>query len=301
MDLCFTPDMATEITLQPIRRFGFDAAILFSDILVVPYALGQAVRFEEGVGPKLEAVRSAADLGGLSAEGAIERLEPVMETVRRLSGALPEDVTLIGFAGAPWTVASYMVEGGSSKDYGLVKAWAYQKPESFAVLMDLLVRTTIEYLDAQVVAGAEALQIFDSWASALPHKALERWSLDPIQRIVAGVKERHPEVPVIVFPRAVGVNYRGFAERSAADGLSLDSGLPLDWARDALGGSVTLQGNLDPVVLVAGGDALRDGVSEILAAMEGQAFIFNLGHGILPQTPPEHVAELIGLVRGRTA
>ena len=298
LELCLTPEMATEITLQPIRRFGLDAAILFSDILVIPHALGQAVSFEEGVGPRLEALESIADLEALRGGGAVERLGPVMETVGRLKEALPDDVTLIGFAGAPWTVASYMVEGGSSRDYTLVKRWAYGDPGNFQALIDLLVATTVDYLDAQVTAGAEVVQVFDSWASVLPARALERWSLEPIRRIVAGLKERHPDVPVIVFPRAVGVGYAVFAERCGADALSLDSSLSLDWAREALGSDVVLQGNLDPVALLVGGEALQGAAGDILEKLEGRPFIFNLGHGVLPQTPLEHVAELVARVRG---
>ena len=298
LDLCYTPELAIEVTLQPIRRFGFDASILFSDILVVPHALGQSVGFEEGSGPRLDPLQSVEDIGRLSREGALERLAPVLETVRGLSAALPKEVTLIGFAGAPWTVASYMVEGGSSRDFLLAKGWAFRDPEGFGQLIDLLVDATVDYLDAQVTAGAEVLQIFDSWASALPAVAMRRWSLEPIKRIVSGVKARHPEVPVIVFPRAVGIGYETFARSCGADALSLDSTVPLDWAAEALGGSVVLQGNLDPVVLLSGGAELRESVGEILGAMRGRAFVFNLGHGILPQTPVEHVEELIALVRG---
>lgn len=297
LELCYTPELAAEATLQPIRRFGFDAAILFSDILVVPDALGQAVSFEEGAGPRLEPLRGETALVRLSRQGALERLGTVLETVRLVRAGLPPEVALIGFAGAPWTVASYMVEGGSSRDFALVKAWALGAPESFAMLIDLLVETTIEYLDGQVSAGAEAVQLFDSWASALPASVLRRWSLEPMRRIVAGLKARHPGVPVILFPRGIGVGYEVFAAESGADGLSLDSGVPLDWARERLQGRLTVQGNLDPIALLAGGEALRGGTREILEALGGGPLVFNLGHGILPQTPLEHVAELVALVR----
>ena len=299
LDLCFTPDLAVEVTLQPIRRYAFDAAILFSDILVVPHALGQKVWFEEGVGPRLEALADAEDLSRLSADALRERLAPVFETLRRLSGELPEAVTLIGFAGAPWTVASYMLEGGSSKDFATIKTWAYGDPEGFQRLIDLLVSATADYLIAQVEAGAEVLQLFDSWAGVLPEEELRRWCLAPASEIVRRVKAVHPKVPVILFPRGAGMLYRDFAEGSGADALSLDSTMPLAWARDSLQGVVTLQGNLDPLALVVGGQAQRDAVARILEHLNGGPFIFNLGHGIVPQTPPDHVAALVEQVRGQ--
>ena len=298
LELCYTPELAVEVTLQPIRRYGFDAAILFSDILVVPDALGQAVRFEEGVGPKLEALTCAADLDSLESGAVLERLEPVLETVRGLAGTLPGETTLIGFAGAPWTVATYMIEGGSSRDFAAVKGWAYREPDSFQSLIDTLVEATTGYLLGQVEAGAEVLQIFDSWAGALPASEMRRWSLEPMARIVAGVKARHPRVPVILFPRGVGLGYLDFAEASGADGLSIDAGVPVQWARDQLQSHVVVQGNLDPVRLLAGGEGLQWEVAAILDALAGGPFVFNLGHGILPETPPETVEALVATVRG---
>ena len=297
LDLCFTPELAVEVTLQPIRRFGFDAAILFSDILVVPHALGQKVWFEEGVGPRLAPLDPTAGLAELSLEGFETALAPVFETLRGLSAALPSETALIGFAGAPWTVASYMIEGGSSKDYAAAKAWAYGAPESFQALIDLLVEATAAYLCRQVEAGAEALQIFDSWAGVWPESYLRRWCLAPAREIVARVRARHPQVPIILFPRGAGPLYEAYAAESGAQGLSLDTTLPLAWARDRLQSQMTVQGNLDPLLLVAGGEGLRRGVAEIRSALGGGPFIFNLGHGIVPQTPPEHVAQLIELVR----
>ncbi|MGF1609692.1 MAG: uroporphyrinogen decarboxylase, partial [Kiloniellales bacterium] len=258
LEFCYTPELAVEATLQPIRRFGFDAAILFSDILVVPDALGQRVWFEEGSGPRLEPITMPDDLERLSVEGLEERLAPVFETLSRLSRALPEETALIGFAGAPWTVASYMVEGGSSRDFGRVKAWAYGDPEGFQRLIDLLSEATARYLLAQAAAGAEALQLFDSWAAVLPEDPLRRWCLAPAKAIVRRIKAQHPDLPVILFPRGAGILYRDFAQESGADGLSLDTTVPLGWARETLQDQVALQGNLDPILLVSGGAAMRE-------------------------------------------
>ena len=295
LDLCFTPELAAEVTLQPIRRFGFDAAILFSDILVVPWALGQPLRFEEGRGPILDPIVPEG-LEGLERQGVIERLSPVMETVRRVSAALPPHTTLIGFAGAPWTVASYMIEGGGSKEFLRAKRWALGMPERFAELIGILEDATVDYLCAQIEAGAEAVQLFDSWAGVLAEAELERWSLAPLRRIVERVKGRHPEVPVILFPRGAGLGYARFAEASGADGLSLDTSVPLGFAAE-LQRRITVQGNLDPAALVTGGRALEEGVDRLLEALDHGPFIVNLGHGVVPETPLEHVQALIDRVR----
>ena len=297
LDLCFTPDLAVEVTLQPIRRYGFDAAILFSDILVVPHALGQRVWFEEGIGPRLEPLRRSQDLVRLSADGLHEALAPVYETLRRLRAELPEQTALIGFAGAPWTVASYMIEGGTSKDFATAKTWAYRAPDEFAPIIDLLVESTSDYLIAQVEAGAEVLQLFDSWAGVWPEAALRRWCLEPAAEIIRRVKAAHPDVPVILFPRGAGALYEVFANEAGAEGLGLDTTVPLTWARERLQGSVTLQGNLDPLLLVAGGAAMDQAVARILDTLGAGPFIFNLGHGITPETPPEHVERLVYQVR----
>lgn len=299
LQLCFTPDLATEVTLQPIRRYGFDAAILFSDILVIPHALGQKVWFQEGEGPKLEALMDSSELGRLSLETLHDRLEPVYETVDRLSTALPQETTLIGFAGAPWTVASYMIEGGSSKDFQKAKTWAYGDPEGFQRLIDLLVEATSRYLCRQIEAGAEALQVFDSWAGVWPESAFRRWCLDPMAAIVRQVKAQHPTVPIILFPRGAGPLYPAVAAETSADGLSLDTTVPLAWAAKELQPHVTVQGNLDPILLVAGGEALETAAKTILDGLSGGPFVFNLGHGIVPQTPPEHVAKLLDIIRSR--
>lgn len=300
LDLCLTPEMAVEITLQPVRRYGLDGAILFSDILVVPYALGRRLWFEEGVGPRLDPL-GEADIGGLAPDALHQVLAPVYETLRRLSGLLPGEVALIGFAGAPWTVASYMVEGGTSRDFAAVKGWAYGDPDGFGRLIDVLVDATAEYLKAQVVAGAEVLQLFDSWAGVLPAGALRRWCLEPTARIVQAVKATYPEVPIIVFPRGAGVLYEAYATEVGANALALDTTVPVHWARDRLQGKMAVQGNLDPLYVVTGGEAMRTAAEEVLAGLTDGPYVFNLGHGVVPQTPPENVAELVRIVRGWAA
>lgn len=299
LDLCYSPKHAVEVTLQPVRRYGMDAAILFSDILVVPHALGQQVRFEEGRGPVLEALTGAEDLYRLPGlAGFHQRLAPVYETVAGIKEKLDENTTLIGFAGAPWTVASYMIEGGSSRDFARIKSWIYQRPKDFAALMEVLIEATSQYLVRQVEAGAEVLQLFDSWAGALSHRELLRWSLEPARAITERIRMAHPEVPVILFPRGAGAGYVDFARAGFARGLGLDTSVPLDWARCQLQGGPALQGNLDPQVLVAGGEIMRSAALEILEKLNHGPFIFNLGHGIVPETPPEHVTELAKIIRG---
>lgn len=298
LDLCFNPDLAIEVTLQPIRRFGFDAAILFSDILVVPYALGQNLWFEEGQGPKLTPLDPARDLGELSLDSFHDRLGPVYETLSGLTRTLPKQTALIGFAGAPWTVASYMIEGGSSRDFATAKLWAYQKPDLFARLIDLLVEATSQYLLRQIKQGAEVLQLFDSWAGAWPAAQILEWCFEPVLKIIARVKAEHPKVPIILFPKGIGPSYEVFADCHEVEALSLDSSLPLDWVGRHLKGKAVLQGNLDPLVLVSGGSALEKATTDLLEGMEGSPFIFNLGHGIVPQTPPSHVENLLRFVRG---
>lgn len=297
LDLCYNPALATEVTLQPIRRFGFDAAILFSDILVVADGLGQKVGFEEGRGPVLEALQGGGDLARLGLDGFHQKLGPVYETVGRIKAALPQETALIGFAGAPWTVASYMIEGGSSRDYAKAKQWIYQRPKEFAALMELLIEATGQYLIRQVEAGAEVLQLFDSWAGALAYPEMVRWCLEPAKAIVARVRMAHPEVPFILFPRGIGAGYLDFARAPAGDGLSLDSSVKLEWAWTQLQGKVALQGNLDPQLLVAGGSMMRVAAERILRTLGQGPFVFNLGHGIVPETPPEHVGELVKLVQ----
>jgi uroporphyrinogen decarboxylase len=299
LDLCNAPALAAEVTLQPVRRFGFDAAILFSDILVVPQALGQPLEFLEGEGPKLDPITNTAGLARLSIDGLEDRLSPVYETVRRVKAELPDGVALIGFSGAPWTLACYMAEGGGSKDFAAVKRWAYADPAGFGALVDLLTEAVIGHLSRQIVAGAEAVQLFDSWAGVLAEEAFTRYVTVPARRIAEALHARHPGVPLIGFPRGAGLMIASYADNTGVDALALDTTVPLGWAARTL--TVPLQGNLDPVCLLAGGEALRNGVRAIRRAYAGRAAVFNLGHGVLPRTPPEHVAELVRVLREEIA
>lgn len=289
LDLCFSPPLAAEITLQPVRRFGTDAAILFSDILTIPFALGQQVQFVEGRGPVLGPLDPAA----LHPVG--NRLDAVYETVGLVREGLPEETALIGFAGAPWTVAAYMIEGGSSRDWLQARRMALGEPGRFAELIDLLVEATVDHLAAQADAGAEALQLFDSWAGLLPPAGIRRWCLEPARRIAAALRERHPAVPLILFPRGAGVLAAEFA--GTGDCIGLDTTADPAWAAGAVQGQAAVQGNLDPMLLVIGGGAMERAAREILSALRHGPHIFNLGHGVLPVTPPEHVAALRRIVR----
>lgn len=298
LKLCYTPKLAAEVTLQPIRRYGFDAAILFSDILVVPDALGQTVGFFEGEGPKLDPVRTVADLTRLDPMKTGETFSKVFETVARLRQDLPNETALIGFCGAPWTVATYMVQGEGSSDQLEARLWAYRDPDGFARLIDMLVETSITYLDGQVRAGADCLQIFDTWAGSLPDNEFDTWVVEPTQRIVAATKQKHPTVPIIGFPRGAGSSSLWYVAETGVDGIGCDTSMPPYMMGEAFDGeNVVVQGNLDPLLLVAGGEAMEARVEQILDLMAGRRFIFNLGHGIVPQTPPEHVARLVELVR----
>jgi len=299
LHFCYSPDLAVEVTLQPLRRYGFDAAILFSDILVIPDALGQKVEFVSGQGPQLEPIKNETQLESvIRNDGFHEHLKPVYETVRRLSAEIPKSTALIGFAGAPWTVATYMVEGKGSKDYAEVRSIAYQDPAFFQRLMDILVDRTASYLIEQAHNGAEALQVFDSWAGVLSEPQFIKWAIEPMAEIVKRVKAVHPNVPIIGFPRGAGPMYERYVKETGVDGVGLDHSLPLEWARDHLQPHVTVQGNLDNLLLVAGGEAMEAEAKRILEILGGGPFIFNLGHGIVPQTPPEHVARLCAIVRG---
>ena len=297
LEFCYTPRLAVEATLQPIRRFGLDAAILFSDILVVPDALGQQVDFVAGEGPRLAAIGDAAGLGRLRATIDLDALAPVFEAIDRLTSALPAETPLIGFCGAPWTVASYMIAGRGTPDQAPARLFAYRHPELMARLIETLTTASIAYLVAQAEAGVDCVQIFDSWAGVLPPGAFERWSLAPLKAIVAGVKARVPDLPVIVFARGAGPRLVGCAAELGADALGLDTALDPCWAAQALPATCVLQGNLDPLVLVAGGDELDAAVSRIRHALRGRPHVFNLGHGILPETPVTHVERLLHLVR----
>jgi len=296
LDLCRTPELAAEVTLQPLRRFDLDAAIVFSDILIVPYALGQRVEFVEGEGPKLEPVKDARSVAGLSRLGATEVLAPVYETIERVTSALPKSLPLIGFCGAPWTVATYMVEGSGSKEQAAARLFAYRERATFQRLIDLLVETSADYLVNQVKAGARALQIFDSWAGSLPEDEFERWCIVPTKRLVELVKAKLPEIPIIGFPRGAGVLAERYARETDIDAIGCDTSMPVGWMR-RLQEHLPVQGNLDPLLLVAGGEALHTRVGAILETLGQQPFIFNLGHGILPETPIEHVTRLVNLVK----
>jgi uroporphyrinogen decarboxylase len=299
--VCTTPALAAEVTLQPIRRYGFDAAILFSDILMLPWALGHGLEYREGEGPVLPALRDEAGVAVLDPAAVADRVAPIMETVRLVRAGLVgegfADTTLIGFAGAPFTVACYMVEGGGSKDFPHVRGMAYEQPALFQRLMDVLTEASIEYLSAQVTAGAEALMLFDSWAGVLSPSLFRAHCVAPVKRIVSALKARHPEVPVIGFPRLAGLMAREYAA-TGVDGVGVDTGSDIAVVASMLPAHVAVQGNLDPLAVVAGRAAMAGEVAPILDAMRGRPFIFNLGHGIVPQTPPEHVAELLELVRG---
>ncbi|HEY1796821.1 MAG TPA: uroporphyrinogen decarboxylase [Stellaceae bacterium] len=290
---CLNPKLAAEATLQPIRRFGMDAAILFSDILLIPRALGQKVGFR-GDGPALEAIVDDGALAGLSLAG-LDWLSPVYETAERVRRDLPEATALIGFAGAPWTVATYMVEGGSSRDFARVKFWAYRHPDSFDRLMRLIEEATIAFLLGQIEAGVEVVQLFDSWAGVLPEPAFARWVIAPARRITAAVKARFPDCPVIGFPRGAGLLYQRYVGESGVTAVGVDTTVPLAHAA-ALQRGMPVQGNLDPVALAVGGEALVRAVGDIRDALRRGPHIFNLGHGVLPQTPPEHVAVLAQLL-----
>lgn len=300
LDLCFSPELATEVTLQPIRRYGFDAAILFSDILVIPHALGQTVRFVEGEGPKLDPVRNAADVARLSLDpmrAARSPLAAVYETVGAVRAALPKETALIGFAGAPWTVACYMVEGGTSRDFHAVKQWAFSDAAGFALLIDKIVDATVLHLQRQVAAGADVIQLFDSHAGVLPDGAYERWVIEPNARIVKAIGATYPKLPIIGFPRGSGQRYETFVTATGVTAVSIDSVVPVDWAARHLQPHAVVQGNLDPVFLLAGGSAMRDATRAILERLGRGPMIFNLGHGVIKETPPEHVSELVACIR----
>jgi uroporphyrinogen decarboxylase len=298
LELCYTPALAAEVTLQPIRRYGFDAAILFSDILVVPDALGQGVRFVEGEGPRLDAITSAAGLTRLDPSATGGKFGRVYDTVARLRQDLPRETALIGFCGAPWTVATYMVGGQGSSDQAAARTLAYRDPETFAGLIGIVTDASVEYLDGQVRAGADVLQIFDSWAGNLPDDEFDKWVVAPTRRIVAELKRRHPGTPIIGFPRGAGADAERYVRQTGVEGLGCDTAMPLREMRAlADRGRVAVQGNLDPLLLAAGGPQLDARVRETLQMMRGAPFIFNLGHGIVPHTPPENVARLVELVR----
>jgi uroporphyrinogen decarboxylase len=297
MDFCYNPELAVEATLQPIRRFGFDAAIMFSDILVVPDALGQKVTFEQGEGPRLDAIGDEAGLKALKAKIDLQRLAPVFETIGRIKSDLPREVTLIGFCGAPWTVASYMIAGRGTPDQGPARLFAYRHPELFQRLIDLLVQASTDYLVAQFEAGVEVVQIFDSWSGVLPSGEFERWCLAPTLAIVEQVRARCAGARIIVFPRGAGTRLTKYSVVEGIDAIGLDTALDVTWAAEHLQRLKPVQGNLDPLALVAGGAILDRSIDHIREALAGGPHIFNLGHGIVPETPVAHVEQLVKRIR----
>lgn len=295
LDLCYNPDLAVEVTLQPIRRFGFDASILFSDILVVPHALGRDLRFEEGRGPLMTPIE-LDDIDRLEIAGFHGLLEPVYETVRRLRAELPSETTLLGFCGAPWTVATYMIAGHGTPDQAPARLFGYRNADAMQRLLGLIAHQSAAYLVRQIEAGADAVQIFDSWSGVLDEESFRRWCIEPMAEIVRIVKAAHPDVPIIGFPKGAGALYDGYRGVTGVDALGLDWSVPLSQAR-RLQADGAVQGNLDPLRLVAGGRALEEGVRAILDGLGGGPLVFNLGHGITPQTPVEHVEQMIAMVR----
>jgi uroporphyrinogen decarboxylase len=299
LDLCYTPDHAVEVTLQPIRRFAFDAAILFSDILVIPDALKRNVRFTEGHGPEMDPI-DVDGIARLDGSRLLQHLEPVLETVRRLRGALPPETTLLGFCGAPWTVATYMIAGHGTPDQAPARLFAYRHPKAFETLLMLLAELSADYLVAQIDAGADAVQIFDSWAGVLGAREFEAFAVKPMARIIRSVKQRRPNAKVIAFAKGAGYQLKDYRQKTGADAIGLDWSVPLDFAVE-LQKDGPVQGNLDPMRMVAGGVALEEGIDDILQHLGNGPLIFNLGHGITPQAAPENVRLLVERVRGGRA
>ena len=298
LDLCFNSKLAAEVTLQPVRRFGFDAAILFSDILVIPLAFGRKVEFLVGEGPKLEPLADGEAVEGLQATIDSKLLAPIYETVARVKSALDRKTVLIGFCGAPWTVATYMVAGEATPDQAPARLFAYRDPESFGRLIERLEQGSIEYLVGQLKAGAEVVQVFDTWAGVLPPRQFERWCIEPTRKIVVGVRQRVPGAKVIGFPRGAGAMALPYVEQTGVNAIGLDWTFDRKTARDKLQPRVAVQGNVDPLALRAGGDALDREVDDVKATLSAGPFIFNLGHGILPDTPIAHVEQMLKRLRG---
>jgi uroporphyrinogen decarboxylase len=297
IDFCYTPKLATEATLQPIRRFGFDAAILFSDILVMPDALGQEVSFESGEGPRLPPIVNAEDFAKLREMPDWSRLAPVFETVERVRSALPAETALIGFCGAPWTVASYMIAGRGTPDQAPARLFAYREPALFGALIDRLADSSADYLARQIAAGAEAVQIFDSWSGVLPPEEFERWCVKPLTRLVDRLRAQAPDTPIIAFPRGAATQLGKFGDIEGLAAIGLDTAVEPRAAAAMLPARLALQGNLDPLALIAGGRGLDESVARVLSGFADRAHIFNLGHGILPETPIAHVERMMAKVR----
>ena len=297
LDLCYNPDLAVEVTLQPIRRFGFDASILFSDILVIPHALGRNLDFREGEGPVLDPI-TIDEINALNTDGFLEHLNPVFETVGRLREELPTETTLIGFCGAPWTVATYMVAGRGTPDQAPARLLAHQDPDSFQKMIDILIEASTKYLIKQLKSGADCVQIFDSWAGILGGDQFQRWCVEPVSRIVSNVRKEIPDAKIIGFPKGAGAQNFGYRKMTGIDCLGLDWSVPIEQAK-TLQQEGAIQGLLDPLRVIAGGKALDEGVDQIIDNLSDGPLVFNLGHGITPQAPIEHVEQLLARVRNR--
>ena len=297
LDLCFTPEYAAEVTLQPIRRFNFDAAIIFSDILVIPHALGRSVSFEAGEGPRLDPLDTPEKVKALASHADFNKLEPVFEALRRVRRELDSNIALIGFCGAPWTVATYMIAGQGTPDQAPARLMAYRHADAFSKIIEVLVDNSIRYLLGQLKAGADALQIFDTWAGVLPPREFARWSTEPTRRIVEGVRKQVPDARIIGFPRGAGALLPGYVEETRVDAVSIDWAAEPSLIRERVQNRVAVQGNLDPLALMAGGAALDRAVDDVLNDYARGRLIFNLGHGILPETPIAHVEQMLKRVR----
>ena len=298
LELVYDADAAAEVTLQPIRRFGFDGSILFSDILVIPYAMGQQLWFEAGEGPRLAPRLAEVGVAGLAEFAPVpERLTAIYDTVRKVAAALPSEVTFLGFVGSPWTIATYMVNGQGSRDQHETRRFAYANPSDFQALIDAIVAITIEYLSGQIEAGVEAVQLFDSWAGSLSPQEFTQWVIAPNKAIVDGVRARHPNTPIIGFPKGAGGKLLSYVEGTGVDAIALDETVDPEWAARELPRTLPVQGNLDPLALIAGGDVLTRAVDRIRAAFDDRCHVFNLGHGIQQDTPIAHVEALLAQLR----
>ncbi|WP_313612427.1 uroporphyrinogen decarboxylase [Agrobacterium sp.] len=296
LDLCYNSELATEVTLQPIRRFGLDAAILFSDILVIPDALKRNVTFSEGKGPAMDPIE-VSDIASFSKVDVLPHLCPVFDTVKRLRAELPQETTLLGFCGAPWTVATYMIAGHGTPDQAPARLFGYNNPKAMEEMLAILADISADYLVAQIDAGADAVQIFDSWAGVLGEKEFEEYAVKPVRRIITSVRNRRPGAKIIAFAKGAGVLLKDYRSKTGADAIGLDWSVPLSFAQE-LQKDGPVQGNLDPMLMVAGGKALEDGIDAILQALGNGPLIFNLGHGITPQADPDNVTKLVSRVRG---
>ena len=303
LNLVYNPDLASEVTMQPIRRFGMDAAILFSDILVVPHALGQDVKFEAGEGPKLNPILSEKDFLNLDTSKIEKNTKNIFETVYQTSQKMKSEgfveTTLIGFCGSPWTVICYMIEGHGSKDFANARQWSLSNPKSFQTLVDIVVESSCIYLSGQIKAGAEVIQLFESWAGVLDTDGFYQWVVEPTKKIRQFLKENHPDIPVIGFPRGAGVLTKDYASLTGVDCIAIDQMISPTWAAQNLLPNISVQGNLDPVRLLCGGEALEKGIDQIFDVFSDHPFIFNLGHGVIKETSIAHVENLVSHIKSR--